>query len=157
MLVSDLIDQERKQWKETLITTIFMPQEASIILNISLIPLLPRDHLIWRGTKNAIFTVRSAYHLGMERKALQLSGCSGKMDDKEEWKTCWKLNVPNAVKMHLWWACHNLLPTKVNLFRRGVGDSKMCPVCLSEEETVVHACWECPVANDVGGVCNIKL
>jgi hypothetical protein len=157
MLVSDLIDQERKQWKETFIATIFMSGEASIILNIPLSPLLLRNRLIWRGTKNGIFIVQSAYHLGMERKALQLPGCSGNMDDKEEWKTCWKLNVPNAVKMYLWRACHNLLPTKANLFRRGVGNSKMCLVCLSKEEMVVHACWDCPAAKDVWGVCNIKL
>jgi hypothetical protein len=117
----------------------FLVEEASVILNIPLSPLLPKDRLIWRGTKNEIFTVRSAYHLGMERKALQLPGCSGKMDDKEEWKTCWKLNVPNAVKMHLWRACHNLLPTKANMFCIGVGESKMFPICLSEEEMVVHA------------------
>jgi hypothetical protein len=134
MLVSDLIDHKRKLWKETLIATIFIGSFNYTQHPIK--PLLSRDCLICRGTKNSIFTIQSVYHLGMERKALQLSWCSGKMDDKEEWKTCWKLNVPNDVKMHLWRACHNLLPTKVNLFWRGVGDSKMCPVCLSAEETV---------------------
>lgn len=70
---------------------------------------------------------------------------------------CWDLNVTNAIKMFLWRACHNLLPTKANLFKRGVCDDKLCPICLKEEETVAHITWECPAANDVWGGSWIKL
>ncbi|XP_059446627.1 uncharacterized protein LOC132178194 [Corylus avellana] len=59
--------------------------------------------------------------------------------------------------MFLWRACHNLLPTKANLFRRGICDNNLCPICQREEETVGHACWDCPAANDVWGEGSIKL
>jgi hypothetical protein len=107
--------------------------------------------------KNGDFTVRSAYHLGMERQARQQLGCSGTKKEGEVWKTCWSLRVPNAIKMFLWCACHNLLPTKVNLLKRGICDNSFCPICLSKNETVEHIIWECPTVNDVWGEAPIKL
>jgi hypothetical protein len=49
------------------------------------------------------------------------------------------------VKVFLWRACHNLLPTKVNLFTMGVVDKKLCPICIIEEETIfdAHDVWGC--------------
>ena len=93
----------------------------------------------------------------MERQALQQPGSSKSSTVEEVWKKCWSLNVPNAVKMYVWRACHNLLPTKGNLFKRGVCDNNSCPNCLSAEETILHAVWECPAATDVWGGSQIKL
>ena len=82
----------------------------------------------------------------------------GKKRKKDDlWKQCWSLNVPNAVKMYLWKACHNLLPTKANLFRRGVHDTSQCLICLRAEETVVHVAWACPTASDAWGESRIRL
>lgn len=58
MRVCDLIDASSKQWKGSLISIIFNPEEATAILNIPLSPYLPKDRLVSRGTKNGIFTVR---------------------------------------------------------------------------------------------------
>jgi hypothetical protein len=138
MRVSSLIDKDLKQWNNALITSIFLPEEVSAITNIPLSPFLPRDRLIWRCTKNGDFTVKSVYHLGMERQERQKPGCSRAKKEREVWKMCWSLRVPNAVKMFLWRACHNLLPTKVNLLKRGICDNSFCPICLFENETVEH-------------------
>lgn len=43
----------------------------------------------------------------MENQAHQKPGCSREKGDREEWKICWSLNVPNAVKMHLWSAIYS--------------------------------------------------
>jgi ribonuclease HI len=59
--------------------------------------------------------------------------------------------------LFLWRACHNLLPTKVNLQKRGVCENSLCPICLSENEAVEHNIWECPAASDVWGEAPIKL
>jgi hypothetical protein len=157
MRVSGLIDKNLKHWNKALITSIFLPEEALAITNIPLSPFLSRDWLIWQCTKNEDFTVRSAYHLGMEKQARQQLRCLGAKKEGEVWKTCWSLRVPNAIKMFLWRACHNLLPTKVNLLKRGICDNSLCPICLSENETVEHIIWECPTANDVWGEATIKL
>ncbi|XP_059436307.1 uncharacterized protein LOC132169261 [Corylus avellana] len=90
-------------------------------------------------------------------KESQLPSSSVKKNEDEIWKRCWGMMVPPAVKMHIWRACHNLLPTKDNLFRRGVCADQICPLCLRDTETVIHITWECPSANDVWGGSIVKL
>ncbi|XP_035545959.1 uncharacterized protein LOC108997798 [Juglans regia] len=37
----------------------------------------------------------------------------------------------------------------MNLFQRRVVKDAKCPFCLNEDETTMHAIWECPAATDV--------
>jgi hypothetical protein len=63
----------------------------------------------------------------------------GPNQDNNPWQNVWKRKVPNVVKMFLWRALNDLLPTKDNLYRKGVLKESSCPVCGVEEETVFHA------------------
>lgn len=67
------------------------------------------------------------------------------------WKAIWGLRIPNKVKLFTRRACHNLLPTKANLFKRKVVQEPSCPCCGREEETLLHALWSCPASQDVWG------
>jgi hypothetical protein len=51
----------------------------------------------------------------------------------------------------MWRACQNVLPTKQNLLRKGVGNDDLCPCCMLEVESVIHVLWCCPGAQDVWG------
>lgn len=64
--VAALIDHESGGWNTSLINEVFTVEEAKMIINIHLSPNLPHDRLIWSGTTNVNFLVRSAYHLGKE-------------------------------------------------------------------------------------------
>ncbi|XP_059428671.1 uncharacterized protein LOC132162451 [Corylus avellana] len=59
--------------------------------------------------------------------------------------------------MFVWRACHNLLPTRANLFKRKVINSPLCPICNLVEESVEHIIWSCPSATDVWCCGPIKL
>jgi len=63
---------------------------------------------------------------------------------KEIWKVVGSLSVPNPVKIFLWRACNNLLPTKSNLFHKRVVKEALCPCCGRDEEDMVHAPLELP-------------
>jgi hypothetical protein len=63
--VFDLIDKDLKCWNEPLIHSIFCHEEAKVISSIPLNSSIPPDRLIWLGTFNGVFSVKSAYHLGM--------------------------------------------------------------------------------------------
>jgi hypothetical protein len=150
-MVAELIDPEVKWWNTALIKSVFSEEEAKVIINIPLSPVLPRDRLLWRGTQNGEFTVRSAYHLGREIQDQAGGQCSNMVNGAEVWKTIWGLEVPNTVKIFLWNACHDLLPTKENLFHKRIVEDKSCPYCTLEAESTFHAIWSYGAARDVWG------
>ncbi|XP_042969068.1 uncharacterized protein LOC122301750 [Carya illinoinensis] len=65
------------------------------------------------------------------------------------WQKCWRIRVPNAVKSFLWRAANESLPTKLNLYKRKVVESPLCPIYLLHPEFVAHANWSCKAAQDV--------
>jgi hypothetical protein len=147
--VADLIDFENKRWNVPLIVASFNAEEAEVIRNIPLSPCLPRDRLIWRGTKNGIFTVRSAYHMEVERKRAAKGECSNPDEEEEAWRICWQLNIPNAAKMFFMAGLPQPPADKDEFGKERVIKEGSCPICLREDETVEHALWECTSASDV--------
>jgi hypothetical protein len=149
--VAALIDFNRKEWNSDLVREVLSEEEATKVLNIPLSPVFPIDRLIWLGTKSGLFSVRSAYHLCMELHQKSKGDCSNPVKRDGYWQDIWSLKAPNSVKMFLWRASRNILPTKSNLFLKRVVDSKTCPCCLIEDEDVLHALWSCPAAQDIWG------
>lgn len=124
-------------------------EEAEIILNIPLGRGMAQDKIIWGPSKKGAFTVSSAYYLQLERlRNSRGSSSDAEMVDKR-WRNIWDLEVPGVVKLFLWKAASNLLPTKQNLFKRKIVQEPSCPICQGEEESVIHALWECKAANDI--------
>lgn len=61
----------------------------------------------------------------------------------------WGLNVQGVVNHFLWKAGHDLLPTRLNIFKKNITKTNLCPVCEKKLETTVHALWSYPAASDV--------
>lgn len=91
--------------------------------------------------------MRSAYQLEMERCGSMQGESSFLNKNRDLWNCMWKLRIPNAVRMFLWKACSNILPTKDNLKRRRVVLDDHCFICNIYVEFV----WDCLVAQDVWG------
>jgi ribonuclease HI len=155
--VSQLVDAETKGWNFVLLERLFSREEIISIQSVPLSITNQEDALIWRGTKKGIFTVRSAYFLEKEREMATKPEGSSRTRQSSIWKLIWQQQMPNAEKHFLWRACHEILPTKANLCTRKVLLEPRCPICEREEETVVHALWQCPAARDVWSAGNIKF
>jgi ribonuclease HI len=151
--VRELIDHDTNWWNKTLIEEIFTHEEALVISKLPVSCTLQKDVLIWRGTATGEFSVRSAYHLAKELQDAMSGESSMSSSVSEIWRIMWQLQIPNAVKMFLWKACHNLLPTKDNLLKRGVVQESLCPICGLETESITHILWSCSSAMDVWSVC----
>lgn len=65
------------------------------------------------------------------------------------WKSFWNLKIQGVVKHFIWKQIHHLLPTKLNLSKRGNTNSIICLICECEAETSIHAIWSCSAAIDV--------
>jgi len=131
--VDSLMDRRIGGWNVALIRSTFSAKEADVISKIPICPSFPLDCLVWQGTKNGSFSVHSAYHLGKVLQQRTLGECSSLANYSDIWKVIWSLRVPNLVKVFMWRACHNLLPTNLYLFKQKVVDSNLCPCCEKEE------------------------
>uniref|UniRef100_A0A803N5M7 Reverse transcriptase zinc-binding domain-containing protein n=1 Tax=Chenopodium quinoa TaxID=63459 RepID=A0A803N5M7_CHEQI len=86
------------------------------------------DFLQWKGTKNGMFSVHSAYHLELQRSKSTAGPSHGEPDVKL-WKKIWEASVPLTVKSVMWRAMRNELPVHE---------------CGEESETVMHLIVFCP-------------
>jgi hypothetical protein len=147
--VYHLIDKDTKWWDTMLLESLFDKEEVRLIQSIPLSYTNQSDTLIWRGTTNGLFSVCSAYYIQQEIEATSLAKCSYKAGKREVWRDIWALPIPNVEKNFLWRACHNLLPTHSNLFKKKIVADPSCPLCGAEAETGYHILWDCPSAKDV--------
>lgn len=124
--------------------------KTELILTVKfLCPVQAMDSLVWWGTINDVFSVKSVYHMEKELQAIRRSWSSREGVGDYVWKMIWNLKILNAIKMFMCKACTDLLPTKVNLLWRGVVSDSLCSICLREDEMVKHILWSCPSAQDV--------
>ncbi|KAL5551944.1 hypothetical protein UlMin_002120 [Ulmus minor] len=126
-------------WDSSLIRNSFHHDEAEAILS------LPRprhsypDSLIWHYDKKGNYTVRSGYWVA--------TGCSGVASSSSSnsttwWTRFWKLHIPPKIKIFIWKAYHDWIPTGANLANHGDPTSKICLLCNNAHETSAHAIWE---------------
>ena len=66
--VSTLIDANTKWWNPTLLEQIFSNEEVRAIQSILVSATNQADVLIWKGTTNGTFSIRSAYHIQKEKE-----------------------------------------------------------------------------------------
>ena len=155
--MSALVDTSTMWWNISLVQSIFSEEEVAMILSMPICPQRQQERLVWMGTRNGAFSVKSAYHMAKE-SIDRLGGESSTGDQHSPlWKAIWSVKVPRVVSHFLWKACNGILPTKVNLHKRGISDDPMCPICLREEESVGHILWSCPSFRDVWSECQINI
>jgi hypothetical protein len=61
--------------------------------------------------------------------------------NSDVWGKLWKLKLLNVEKNFLWKACHDILPTRSNMFKRKITEFPKCSICGLEDETTLHILW----------------
>ncbi|KAK3205547.1 hypothetical protein Dsin_019593 [Dipteronia sinensis] len=134
-------------WNNQLVPQLFFKEDAEMILSIPLSNTCRDDSITWHYTVDGEYTVRSGYNLGMCRMVADSnfggSSNSGLENAESFWKTLWRINVPNKIKLFLWKACNNWLSTRANLAMRGIPADSTCVLCYRSPETTKHALWGC--------------
>lgn len=134
-----------------LLKSIFSMEDVENIRQIPLTNYNRLDKMIWRGTANGVFILRSSYYMQGDLYQRKKSQCSQSTEHCQDWTRIWRLGIPTATKNFLCRACLDSLPTKVNLCKRKILDDQICPMCLVELETTEHIIWECIFAYDILG------
>jgi hypothetical protein len=81
-------------------------------------------------------------------------------DNETNWKNLWKICAPGKMKINLWRAAHDCLPTGFQLRRRHIEARDGCAFC-SRDDRIEHVFLMCPFSDsvwkEIKQVYNIKL
>lgn len=147
LMVSDLYDQEAKQWKVDLIAEQMGAHAVELILSTAKEPrgdaLVP-DMLIWHHSKGGKYTVKEGY---VRLKTLRLSTPVYEENKAAALKAIWQWKcIQPKVQLFLWRAIHDGLTTAQALHRRIRGIQPTCPRCGSENEFLMHLLFFCELS-----------
>jgi hypothetical protein len=143
--VADLIDHTTNNWNSQTINQNFLPMEANTILQIPL-PNNPNDDIIsWQGTQDGHYTVKSGYHtqVGWNLAKSHQGQANTHQLKTTLWNKLWKIQSPPKHLHLLWRIINNALPTKTNLFNKGITQESLCPRCNKSPETIEHVFLQC--------------
>ncbi|CAL1380781.1 unnamed protein product [Linum trigynum] len=145
--VASVINREEGSWCDEGLAHWFDPRTFRLIKEIPLPRGNVEDRLVWHGTQDGVFTVKSAYHLVVQLDKMddQWSASVSWMD-RPSWIRVWEAPVPPKLRVFLWQILYRLLPTIEALIERKIEVHPRCPVCWAESETLEHLFLECPVA-----------
>ncbi|TXG59086.1 hypothetical protein EZV62_016915 [Acer yangbiense] len=124
---------------------VFAEEDVAAILSIPIGRDQVLDSIQWHFDPTGSYTVKSGYRLGCSLWSDPSSSDSGFFSSISFawWKSLWKLHIPNKVKVFVWKACNNMLPSFENLARRRIPVLQLCPLCKSASESIMHGLWSC--------------
>ncbi|KAL0327240.1 UNVERIFIED_CONTAM: putative mitochondrial protein [Sesamum angustifolium] len=95
--VSELIDADLRVWNESLVNSLFWPEDRDLILQILLRLVGSTDLLVWHYSRNGLLSVRSTYHLAL---AWARPASSSEIQwSRQLWSKIWPAHMPNKAKV----------------------------------------------------------
>ncbi|XP_048611535.1 uncharacterized protein LOC125585868 [Brassica napus] len=149
MRVSDIINQESKEWDVGLLDDYVHPDDIPLIRSMAISSTHRRDTFCWNYTRNGQYTVKSGYWVAQnlfkqkeEKEILEPSITKLQA-------FAWKLKAPRKMCHLIWQLIRGQVAVTRNLVRRNMRCDNYCPKCGEIEESVTHAIFECPPALQV--------
>ena len=149
MRVSDLINQESKEWDVGILEDYVHPDDIPLIRSMAISSTHRLDTFCWNYTKNDQYTVKSGYRVAQnllkpeeEKEILEPS-------ITQLQAFAWKLKAPRKMCHLIWQLISGQVAVARNLVRQNMRCNNYCPRCGEIEETVIHAIFECPPALQV--------
>ncbi|KAF4391526.1 hypothetical protein F8388_008930 [Cannabis sativa] len=140
-LVETLIN-DAGDWKLEALEEKMNKDDIPWILGIQTIQDCGEDELIWNPTLDGEYTVASGYLMKQSEK--EGAERSNKSITTGWWTAVWHSNLTPKMKNFIWRVCHNWVPSKTELAKRGIKLDETCTGCWNQIETISHAIWQCP-------------
>jgi hypothetical protein len=142
------LDTHGTDWDRDKLIRLFNQAYVEAIGKIKIPSRHTEDFIAWPLEKSGLFSVRSAYDLGLKFRDLNVGAASSSVPDGERklWNNVWKGGVPPKVNVFIWKLARNALPTRRRKFTRNMEHGDICLLCGLAPETSYHATVECPQA-----------
>jgi len=141
--VSAFISPDR-QWDSVKLNQYVPSEVIQMIQGIPLPTTNVADSFCWGYSSSGNFTTKSATWIAHDNIP------RGQPKWKYHW--IWRLDVAPKIKVFLWQLCHNSLPSRGTLLRRGLQLDPVCPVCNADIEDTDHLFVSCPMVQQVWGM-----
>ena len=146
MRVSDLINQDSKEWDEGTLEDYVHPGDIPLIRSMAISSTHRHDTFCWEYTRNGQYTVKSRYWVAQnllkpEDEKVILEPSITKLQ-----AFSWKLKARRKICHLIWQVITGQVAVTRNLVRRNMRCDNYCPRCGEAEESVTHAIFECPPA-----------
>ena len=133
----DQMDPIRNIWRASTIHALFYSILAQEILKIR-ISTDSRTKFIWTPSSSGRFTTSSAYSLVIAPTSNTSSYVSSFC-----WKSIWKLNLNDRLRLFLWKIAWSILLSKVHLGKLFLIFDTYCPLCKVADDSLTHLFFEC--------------
>jgi hypothetical protein len=134
--IMDLINPDSLSWKVSSLHALFDSTSASEILKIR-ISTDPTPQFIWTPSTSGSFSTSSLYSL------ITASSPTSSSVSSPFWKSIWKLNLNDRLRLFLWKIAWNILPTKEHLGLLFPISNSLCPLCKVADDSLSHLFFEC--------------
>ncbi|KAK0584046.1 hypothetical protein LWI29_006910 [Acer saccharum] len=119
--VADLLSRNLRWWDIDKLNRLLLPGDKELVLSIPISWHGGEDYLAWHFDKHGEYSVHSGYQLAISQ---QVSESSSTSDQSQQWwNRMWSLHIPPKVKIFIWRAYGNALPSLQNLWQRKVVSS----------------------------------
>lgn len=142
--VMDLILEDDNRWDTKLVKRLLLEETTNCILSIKWPEVSYRDKLMWQGLKSRGFSVGSCFALNTSTPMVITDAV---------WKNLWKMKLYARLKMFLYRALGEVIPTNEIINRKTEKGVSNCAVCGAECETLFHLFKECPGTRALAFAC----
>ncbi|XP_013608239.1 PREDICTED: uncharacterized protein LOC106315002 [Brassica oleracea var. oleracea] len=146
MRVSDLINQDSKEWEEGTLENYVHPGDIPLIRSMAISSTHRQDSFCWEYTRNGQYTVKSGYWVAQNLLKLDEETLILEPSITILQAFAWKLKAPRKICHLIWQVITGQVAVTRNLVRRNMRCDNYCPRCGEAEESVTHAIFECPPA-----------
>ncbi|PWA76154.1 hypothetical protein CTI12_AA238720 [Artemisia annua] len=149
--VRDLLNNEGDDWNYEQLISLF-PSNIANKVACSFVSQSKSDTLYWYNGPGGEFSCKSAYILALETSQELVQNNSEEAIKFSH--AIWMAKVPNKVKIFVWRAWHNFIPSIDNLRARGLNlTMTSCTHCGEPGEDVLHVLFRCSKAKEVWDRC----
>ncbi|XP_075499819.1 uncharacterized protein LOC142538372 [Primulina tabacum] len=136
-----------RTWNESMVRQCFPIREIDAILNIPLHRQGCDDIRFWSGSKNGNYSVKDGYYL--ETGSWETPPFNSRQPLGTWWRKIWKLRLPPKVRIFMWKASRDIIPTDVNLLSHHIPTHGSCSMCNFHYASTSHCLLFCLAIKDV--------